>query len=215
MPAAPREPSNWRTDALPEPVGARFQTAFGLDRTPASLVDTAVGIRRGLDAAPPGADALAVSDLYEVADSSHTVVVDGEPHGVRSPLDGYVLATLDPRPVEIRSRDPVTGDRVSVTVADGDARVEPSSAAVSVGVPADPRRRDSLTAAAAYETLCPYAGVFTTAETAREWTAGVDATAATVSPADATALGWALTGRVGGHHEPLVDQRGVFSPREW
>jgi hypothetical protein len=215
MPAAPRDPSNWRTDALPTSVGARFEEVFGLDRRPGSLVDLAVAVRRRLDGAPPGTGALSVEDLYEVDQSPHAVRVGDGTHRVRSVLDGYVLPALDPRPVEVRTSDPRTGADVTVTVGEGDATVDPAGAVVSVGAPADAMRRDSLTAAAVYETLCPYVGVFADEDAYEEWARETEAVPASVSPTDATALGWALTGRVAGHREPLVDQRGVFAPREW
>jgi hypothetical protein len=215
MPATPRGPSNWRTDALPPRVGARIEEAFGLDRRPESLVELAVAVRRRLDAAPPGTGALTVADLYEVDESPHAVRVGGRTHRVRSVLDGYVLAALDPRPVEVRSRDPVTDDAVTVRLDDDDAAVDPAAAVVSVGAPADATWRDSLTADDAYETLCPRAGVFADEGSCREWADRTDAAVTSVSPTDATALGWALTGRVDGDREALVDQRGVFSPRDW
>jgi hypothetical protein len=215
MPATPRGPSNWRTDALPPAAGARFEETFGLDRTPESLVDLAVGVRRRLDAAPPGTDELDVGDLYEAPQSPHEVAVGDERRRVRSVVDGLVLPALVPTRVEIETRDPVRSDRVRVTVADGDVRVDPPSAVVSVGAAPDAPRRDSVTAAGVYETLSPYVGVFADERAYRTWAARTDAVTTAVSPADATAVGWALTGRVAGRREPLVDQDGVFSPLEW
>jgi hypothetical protein len=88
----------------------------------------------------------------------------GKPIHAWCALDPFLIVPVIRRPARVESRDPVTGERVTMTVTpDGVEDVSPASAMVSFLVPGKPFDQDVI------QSFCHYVLNFASRESAERW----------------------------------------------
>jgi alkylmercury lyase len=113
----------------------------------------------------------------------HRIHLEGRTLSAWCALDTLFLPELLDQSARVTSRDPATGDEISLTVTrNGPADVSPDSTVVSLLAPAEGFKTDVI------KSFCHYVHFFTTPETAATWTVEHPGTF-TVSIQDAYELG--------------------------
>lgn len=170
---------------VPPDLADAMQTAFGLDEPPATLHDWIAATSRLLD---DSGLSVGVDDLCTTEESRHVASVDGDDQHFRCVLDALLVPFLAPGepPVRVRSRSPVSGDVVELSVGRDAVEATPPDAVLSFGfadgveVP-DPADVDP---ALAYEWVCPYINAFPSRDEYDRWADATEA-ATTALPFDA------------------------------
>lgn len=90
----------------------------------------------------------------------------GKPIHAWCAIDPLLIVPVLGKPARVESKDPVTGDRITMTVTpDGVSDVSPSTAVLSFLIPKGELGHDVI------QTFCHYVLNFTTVESGRRWTA--------------------------------------------
>lgn len=146
---------------VPPELADAIQTAFGLDEPPATLGDWVSATTRLLDDAGLS---VGVEDMCTTDESRHVARVDGDDRQFHCVLDTLLVPFLLPEasPVAVRSRSPVSGDVVELSVSRDEVEVTPTGAVMSFGFADDLDVPDpgDLDPALAYEAICPYVNAF-------------------------------------------------------
>lgn len=157
---------------IPPDVADTFRVALGLDEPPKTIGEWAaattrlfgdVGITVGLE------------DMCTTDTSKHEARFNNEVRHFHCVLDTLLVPFVldEPTTVDIRSRSPVSGAIIELSVTREDISVDPESAVMSFGVAADVGPPDDLEAspALAYERFCPYINAFIDETEYGEWAA--------------------------------------------
>lgn len=156
-------------EPLPPELGAKFQTAFGMDEPPATFGEWIDALAAG--ATEAGLE-VELEALCVAEDSGHVAEVDGERRHFHCVLDTFLLpALLDEERIDVTSTDPLDGETVELTVTKEGVEATPPEAVVSFGVHRDvePPQGESFDPEVAYARVCPYINAFPSREAYERW----------------------------------------------
>lgn len=173
---------------LPEDLQAGLGRFLGTEPI-ATLGDWATELRRRTGGA------IAVEELC-LADreTDHRGTVDGETYHFECFYDAILLAALEERPVDVRTKSPDGALVEARAVGTADLRVSPREAAFSFGIDeaVAPPSNDGPTLERGYAAICPYVRAFPTPKAYERWAGTVPAATVAMPLAGATELAAAL-----------------------
>ncbi|MFB6352671.1 MAG: organomercurial lyase [Halobacteriales archaeon] len=185
--------STYRGPAIPRPLGEGLQLALDLDQRPRDFgeyVDEMATLveREGLEV---DLDTLCTTD-----ESPHKATFGGETQHYHCTLDAVIVPFLaeDVGRVDVETVSPVSGDRITYTVAGSSIVAEPGEAVLSFGVGTDVERPppDARSPALAYRRVCPYGKAFVSHGEYERWAEATEGHTMAMSLEDALALSEAL-----------------------
>lgn len=156
-------------EPLPPELGAKFQTAFGMEEAPDTFGEWIEGLAAG--ATEAGLE-VELEALCVAEDTGHVAEVGGERHHFHCVLDTFLLpALLDEERIGVTSTDPLDAETVELTVTEEGVTATPPDAVVSFGVARDvePPQGESFDPEAAYARVCPYINAFPSREAYERW----------------------------------------------
>jgi hypothetical protein len=156
-------------EPLPPELGAKFQTAFGMDEAPDTFGEWIDALAEGATDAGLEVD---LEALCVAEDSGHVADVGEERYHFHCVLDTFLLpALLEEDRIEVTSTDPIDGDTVELTVTKEGVSASPADAVVSFGVHRDvePPQGDAFDPEVAYARVCPYINAFPSQGAYERW----------------------------------------------
>lgn len=155
--------------ALPPELAERF-AVVGMEPAPTTLGEWVESTRTVLDSAdvPTKVEAMCTTDH-----DRHEATIDGERWHFHCVLDTLLLPFVvdGDGPIEVRSRSPLSGVRIDVTVSREDVVVTPETAVMSFGFAGELDRssEEPIDASVGYEAFCPYVNAFEDREAYERW----------------------------------------------
>lgn len=155
---------------VPPELAETLRAAFGLAEPPATLDDWVTAASRSRDGSTLS---VGVEALCTTGESRHAVRFGDEERHFRCILDALLVPFLlpDESPVEVRSRGPISGERIDLTVSRDAVEVTPAGAVMSFGLADGPAVPDpgDVDPALAYERVCPFIDAFPTRAAYDRW----------------------------------------------
>lgn len=178
---------------IPANVGEKLRIAHRLEERPRTLTEWGRAIgevvrREDID--------VELTALCTTEQSPHVARFGGTTQHFACVQDAFIVPAVvtDVETVEIRTKSPVSGDPIDVTVTGAEIESDPDAAVMSVGVAADisdpPADADSP--AIAYGKICPYGHAFVSRAEYEQWAETVDAVTMVAPLEDAFQLARAI-----------------------
>ncbi len=161
---------------IPAPLGEQIKRVQGLAERPRTLTEWGTAIGDIVDSA--GID-VGLESLCTTDRSPHEARFDGTSQHFVCVQDAFIVPSVvgDVDEVEISTESPISGERITATIADGEVETDPPDAVMSIGVaddasepPADADAREL-----SYGKICPYGHAFVDRGEYHEWAETVDA----------------------------------------